>query len=68
MQDKFEELKKKYPDLGNAILFSKLVKGRKMTVAQIEPIFDKLVDKSEYQGTPKKELLEFYSLYSNGKT
>ena len=68
MQDKFEELKKKYPDLGNAILFSKLVKGKKMTPKQVELLFDKLVDKSDWVGTPKKQLIEFFSVYSGCKT
>lgn len=68
MKQKFEELKAKYPDLGNAIIFSKLVKGKKMTPKQVELLFDKLVDKSDWVGTPKKQLIEFFSVYSGCKT
>ena len=68
MKEKFKELQDKYPQLGNAVIFSKLVKGKKMSIEQIEPIFDNLVDKKEWQGTPKKQLLEFYSLYSGYKS
>lgn len=67
MQDKFEELKKKYPDLGNATIFSKLVKGRKMSRNEVSKWFLKLIPKEDWVGSPKNELVEFYYKYSNNK-
>lgn len=66
MKEKFEELKTKYPQLGDAIIFSKLVKGRKMSRNEISKWFLLLIPHSEYVGTPKNELTEFYYKLSNG--
>ena len=68
MKDKFKELTEKYPNLSSAMVFVKLIKGKKMTVSQIEPLFDSLVDKSDWKGTPRKELLSWMQEFSNRKT
>ena len=65
MKEKFEELKSKYPDLGNAIIFSKLVKGRKMSTNEISKWFLKLIPKEDWVGTPKDQLVGFYWKISN---
>lgn len=65
MQEKFEELKAKYPDKGNAIIFSKLVKGRKMSANEISKWFLKLFPKEDWVGTPKEQIVGFYQKLSN---
>ena len=64
MHDKFKELTEKYPDLGNAIIFSKLVNGRKMTRNEISKWFLELVPHQDWVGTPKEQLVEFYFEHS----
>ena len=66
MREKFNELKDKYSNLGEAIIFSKLVKGRKMSRGEILKWFTELVPHSEWVGTPKEELTVFYHKLSNG--
>lgn len=66
MKEKFNELQEKYPSLSSAMIFSKLVKGRKMHQSQICKWFELLVDKQDHVGTPKKELTKFYYRLSNG--
>lgn len=68
MHQKFKELQEKYPQLGGVIIFTKLIKGKKMTEEQVEPLFDLLVDKSDWKGTPRKELIGWLSKFSNGKS
>jgi hypothetical protein len=68
MLDKFKELSDKNPNLSSAMVFVKLVKGKRMSVEQIEPLFDSLVDKSDWKGTPRKELLSWLSKFSHCKT
>jgi len=66
MKEKFKELAGKYSNLGEAIIFSKLVKGRKMSRNEISKWFLELVPHSEWVGTPKEELTVFYHKLSNG--
>ena len=64
MLEKFKQLQDKYSDLGDAIIFSKLVKGRKMSRTEIEKWFTKLVPHKEWVGTPKEQLVKFYQVLS----
>jgi len=66
MKEKFKELTEKYPSLGSPIIFSKLVKGRKLSRNEVSKWFLKLVPHSDFVGTPKNELTEFYYQISNG--
>ena len=66
MKEKFKELQDKYQGLGDAIVFSKLVKGRKMSRAEVEKWFIKLVPHQEWVGTPKEQLVKFYGSLANG--
>jgi hypothetical protein len=66
MKEKFKELADKYSNLGEAIIFSKLVKGRKMCRNEVSRWLLLLIPHSEYVGTPKSELTEFYYKLSNG--
>ena len=64
MLDKFKQLQSKYPDLGEAIIFSKLVKGRKMSMNEVSKWFVKLVPHKAWVGTPKEQLVSFYQQLS----
>jgi hypothetical protein len=66
MKEKFKELTEKYPSLSSAMIFSKLVKGRKMQRSEITKWFGKLVDKEDYDKMDKNELRLFYYKLSNG--
>jgi hypothetical protein len=66
MHDKFKELTEKYPGLGNAIIFSKLVKGRKMSRGEISKWFKELVPHQDWVGSPLEQLTVFYHRLSNG--
>ena len=61
MKEKFEELKAKYPNLSSAMCFVKLAKalGRKWTKRQLNSYFNKLVDRDDYLGSEKKEILNW---------
>jgi len=50
------------------MVFAKMVRGRGMTLAQIRPWFNKLVDKSDWEGTPKDQILHWLSLLSADKS
>ncbi len=66
MKDKFKELSDKYPNLSSAMVFSKLVKDRKMPRSEIAKWFNKLVLPDDYDQMDKKELRVFYYKLSNG--
>ena len=66
MKDKFKEIQEKNPNLSSAMCFSKLVKGRKMSKGDIRKYFNKFVDKADWVGTPKEELISFFLGLSNG--
>lgn len=66
MKETFKELQDKYQSLGDAVVFSKLVKKRKMSRNEISKWFMELVPHKEWVGTPKEELTEFYYKISNG--
>lgn len=65
MLDKFKELQEKYPNTGNPIIFSKLVRNRKMSRNEVSKWFIKLVPKVDWVGSPKDSLVEFYYKLSN---
>ena len=66
MKELFKELQNKYPQLGDSVLFSKLVKNRKMSRNEVSKWFLELIPHKEWVGTPKEELTEFYYRLSNG--
>ena len=67
MKEKFEELKKNNPETTpTIILFGKLVKGRNMNKGEIRKWFNKLVEKEDWEGSSKEEILSFYHRLSNG--
>jgi hypothetical protein len=66
MKELFKELQERYCNLSSAMIFSKLVKGRKLSNPEIRKWFSKLVLKEDWQGTPKDELIKFYYDLSNG--
>jgi hypothetical protein len=66
MREKFKELSDKNPNLSSAMVYSKLVRGRKMSKQDIRKYFTKFVDKADWQGTPKEELISFFWGLSNG--
>ena len=61
MKEKFEELKVKYPNLSSAMCFVKMAKaiGKKWTKRQLNGYFNKLVDKEDYLGSEKREILDW---------
>ena len=61
MIEKFKKLQNKYPNLSSAMCFIKLVKDKKIKRKSLEDLFNKLVDKLDYIGTPKKEILDWLS-------
>jgi len=66
MKEKFKELQDKHPNLSSAMVFSKLVKGRKMPRSEIGKWFNKLVSPDDYNKMDKTELRVFYWKLSNG--
>lgn len=66
MKDKFKELQDKYSQLGNPIVFSKLIKGRKMSRVEIGKWFRELVPHQDWVGSPLEQLTVFYHKLSNG--
>jgi hypothetical protein len=66
MKEKFKELQEKYPNISSAMVFSKLVKDRKMPRSEIAKWFKKLVNPDDYDEMDKKELRVFYYKLSNG--
>ena len=59
MKEKFEKLKLKYPDLSDIMCYIKLVKGKRIGDVQLQCMFEELVPKSDYSGTPKKQILSW---------
>ena len=66
MKEKFIELTKKNQQLSSAMIFSKLVKDRKMSRPEIAKWLDRLVDVNDYDNMDKKKLRVFYYKLSNG--
>jgi CRISPR/Cas system CSM-associated protein Csm2 small subunit len=66
MKEKFNELQEKYCNLSSAMIFSKLVKGRNMTNSEIRKWFKKLVNKDDWDGSNREEVVRFYVRLSNG--
>jgi hypothetical protein len=64
MLDKFKELQEKFPDKPTIIIFEKLIDGRKMSMPEIRKWFNKLVDRSDWEGSNKEEVLSFLRDYS----
>jgi len=62
MQEKFEKLKLKYPDLSDIMCYIKLVKGKRINERMLRQSFDDLVSRSEYQGTPKEQIIRWLKL------
>jgi hypothetical protein len=59
MQEQFEKLKLKYPDLSDIMCYIKLVKGKRIKEKVLRQSFDDLVSRSEYQGTPKEQIIRW---------
>jgi len=59
MKQQFEKLKEKYPNLSDCMIFVKMVEGKKITKFELRKWFDKLVPRTDYQGTPKEEIISW---------
>lgn len=59
MQEQFKRIQEKYPNLSSAMCFVKLIKNKEMASWEIEKWFDKLVDKSDWKGTPKVQIIRW---------
>ena len=64
MKDRFKELSEKYPNLGSAIIFVKVIKGKGYTKPVIRKWFKILVDESDYSKMEKESILKW--LYEIG--
>lgn len=60
----FNQLKKENPNLGSYILLAKLVSNSKYSEVIIEKLFNKFVNKDEYQRSDKPLLLKHLSKLS----
>lgn len=60
MKEKIEQLKLKYPYLSSIMIFTKAVKGKRITDFDLRKGFDDWVDKKDYQGTPKESIIKWY--------
>lgn len=60
----FKQLEKENPNLGSYILLTKLVSNSKYSEVIIEKLFNKLVNKDEYQRSDKPLLLKHLSKLS----
>lgn len=59
VKDKFEKLKNKYPNLTSIMLFVKMVTGKRISDVQLRKEFDSLVDKEDWSGTPKEQIINW---------
>lgn len=59
MKDKFEKIKNKYPNLSDIMCYIKLVKDKRIKESVLRKSFDELVSRSEYQGTPKEQIIKW---------
>jgi DNA-binding transcriptional regulator YhcF (GntR family) len=59
MKEKFKQIQNKYPDLSSIMCFVKLVKGKRFTDFQLRKEFENLVERSDYQGTSKEEIIRW---------
>ncbi len=59
MKTKLKKIQKENTNLSSLICFIKLIRKDKYKKGEIREGFNKLVNKSDYQGTNKKELLDF---------
>lgn len=66
MREKFKELQQKNPELSTAMVFTKLIRGRKMAKGEILKWFNRLVEKEDYSGREKREVLSWMFNFSNG--
>ena len=62
IKKQFEELKKKLnPDgygYADITIYGRLIEGKNLSMSLVEKWFNKLIEKSDWKGTPKKEVLE----------
>lgn len=63
MEEKFKKLQEKYPDVPTIRIFTKMIMNKRITDFDLRKWFDILVDKSDWKGTPKEELIKWYKNY-----
>ena len=64
----FNKLEKKHPEWSTYVIFSEVVSGKNFSALNISRNFKKLVDKSDYEWQPLKEVRAFAeSLLLGGK-
>jgi len=59
MQEKFNKLQHEYPNLSNCMILVKTVEGVIMSDEELREVFDFFVPRSDYQGTPKEQILDW---------
>lgn len=59
MKKQFEEIKIKNPNLSSCMCFVKLVKDKKITTTSLRFYFNTLVDKDDYKGSNKEEIIKW---------
>ena len=59
MNSQFKKIQKENTNLSSLICFIKTIYSQKYTKSEIRKKFNILVNKTDYQGTSKKELLDF---------
>lgn len=57
MKTQFEKIRDKNPNLSSCMCFVKLVQGKKIGDKQLRKMFDDLVEKGDYVGTPKEQII-----------
>lgn len=63
IQNWFNELKEKKPNWSSLMIFNTCITGKKVGKMELGRAFNKLVDKEDWQGNPKDNILKFcYSL------
>lgn len=59
MKKEFEKLQHEYPNLSSCMCFVRLVSGKKLNENVLRDMFNDMVDKKDYQGTPKEQIISW---------
>ena len=59
MKEKFLKIKSKNENLSSIMCFVKMVKDKKISDFDLRKNFDDLVERSDYQGTPKESIIRW---------
>lgn len=62
----FKKIEKENPSWGSPVIFASVAYGRNFSKDRLARMFNKLVNKKDYDPSDKKELLEFLYLHTKG--